>query len=153
MDDGVEAVGALALVCIAGHQQDRQIRKVARRGERERNAVHERHADVGEQEVEATLLARQQIERLAAVASGFDLAAFARESARTKRAQGVFVFGYENARHGRTRSQRVPASTSRRLTKRTSTSWASVGGEASRLRNGMTSPGESTVRAGAAVQE
>ena len=103
----------------------RQLGIIARRGERERDAVHDRHADVGEQEIEATLLAREQIERLAAVGSGHDLMAVDRERARAKRAERVFVFGYENACHGDS-SQRVPATTSRRLTKRTSTSRASV---------------------------
>jgi len=49
----VEAVGALALVGVAGHQQDGQVGMIARG--RERNAVHDRHADVAEQQVDASL--------------------------------------------------------------------------------------------------
>ncbi len=73
MNDGIEAVGAFALIGIAGHQQDGQHRIVARGAERQRNAVHDRHADVGEQKVETPLLAHDQIKRIAAIACGLDL--------------------------------------------------------------------------------
>ena len=47
----------------------------------------------------------------------------------------------------------APATASRRVKKRTCTSWPSAGGEASRLRNGSASPGSSTGCDGTAVQE
>ena len=149
MDDGVEAVGALALIGIARHQQNGQIGKVARRGKRQRDAVHDRHADVGEQKIETAVFALEQIERVAAVACGLHLVAGARERARAHGAQGFLVFGDQDASH----DQRVPANMSLRLTKRTSTSWESGGGEASRVWNATASPGGSTVRGGTAVQE
>ena len=49
--------------------------------------------------------------------------------------------------------QRVPPMMSCRVTKRTSTSCASGGGEASRLRNDTASPGGRLVRGGTAVHE
>src|SRR5579863_3851193 len=100
MDDRVEPVRALALLGITGHQQDGELGKIPRGGERKRDSVHDRHADVGEQKVEAPRLAYQQLERVAAVARGRDLVAVACERARTERAERLLVFSYENARHG-----------------------------------------------------
>ena len=40
---------------------------VARRSQRQRDAVHDRHADVGEQQIEFSFLAADDVERLAAV--------------------------------------------------------------------------------------
>ena len=86
VDDGVEAVGAFALIGVAGHQQDGQVGIIARRGERQRDAVHDRHADVGEQKIEAPLFAPEHVERIAAVAGGLDLVTVGRQArARTAR--------------------------------------------------------------------
>ena len=43
---------------------------VARGRERERDAVHDRHADVGQQQFERAVLAGEQVERLGAVVGG-----------------------------------------------------------------------------------
>ncbi len=67
MRDGVEAGGAFALVGKAGHQQDRQIGKIAGRRQRQRDPVHHRHLDIGEQQIECALFAGQDLQRLGAV--------------------------------------------------------------------------------------
>ena len=107
VDHGIEAVRALALIGVARHQQNRQIGKVARGGKRQRDAVHDRHADVGEQEIEMSVLALEQIERIAAVACGLDLVAGTRQRARTHGAQGLLVFGDQDASHGQRASRPV----------------------------------------------
>jgi hypothetical protein len=84
MNDGVEAVGAFALIGVSSHQQDGQRRIITRGGERQRNAVHDRHANIGEQEIETPLLAHHEIERIAAVTGRFDLVTVGRKRPRTK---------------------------------------------------------------------
>jgi len=48
---------------------------VARGCERERNAVHQRHLDVGQQQVEAAAFAHDDVERVGTVHCGDDLMA------------------------------------------------------------------------------
>ena len=100
MDQRVEAVCALALVGKARHQQDRELRMIARGRQRERNAVHDRHADIGEQELECAPLARQQIERLGAVVRGRHAVTVHDERTRDEAAQRLFVLGDQNPCHG-----------------------------------------------------
>ena len=84
VDDGVEAVGALALIGIAGHQQNGEIGKIARRGERQRDAVHDRHADVGEQKIETSASRASTSSASLPSQAVFDLVAVGRERARTQ---------------------------------------------------------------------
>ena len=100
MNDGIEAVSALALIRIAGHQQNGQRGMIARRRERQRDAVHDRHADVRQQQIEASVRAGDDVERLSSVGCGHDLMAVHCQRARAKRAEWLFVLGYENACHG-----------------------------------------------------
>ena len=72
---------------------------VARGGERQRNAVHHRHADVGEQQLERAALAREHVERLGAVVRGHDLVAVLHQRARHQLADRLFVLGDQNAGH------------------------------------------------------
>ena len=102
MDQRIEAGGALALIREAGHQQDRDLRMVARCRQRQRDAVHDRHADVGQQQFEAAALARQHIERLGAVVRGHHRVAVLCERARDQAAHAFLVLGDQNARHGLT---------------------------------------------------
>ena len=99
VDQRLEPVGALALVGIAGHQQDGHGGVIARRRERKRNAVHHRHADVGEQQVEATFLAHQRVERLGAVICGHDVMTVLLERATDQVADRLFVVCDQNACH------------------------------------------------------
>src|SRR5438094_341788 len=72
---------------------------VARRRECERNAVHDRHADVGEQKLEGAVLAGQEVERLRPVPRGGDLVAVLRQCARDQAADRVLIVGNEDACH------------------------------------------------------
>ena len=67
MNDGVETMRTFPLIGVAGHQQDGQRGMVAGSSQRQRNAVHNRHADVGQQQIEPSLLSLDDIERFAAV--------------------------------------------------------------------------------------
>ena len=102
MDDGVEARGAFALIGKAGHQQDRQIGKIARRRQRQRDPVHHRHLDIGEQQIEGAVFADQDFQRFGAVFGGDDVVAVHGDGARHQRAHGVFIVGDQYARHRRT---------------------------------------------------
>ena len=75
------------------------VRIVARGGERQRDAVHQRHLDVGQQQIEAAVLAREDVERVRAVDGGHHLMAEIGQRARGQRAQRLLVFGDQNARH------------------------------------------------------
>ncbi len=132
----VEAVRALALIGIAGHQQNSQIGIVARRGERQRDAVHDRHADVGQQKIETAVFALEQIERVAAVTCGFDVVAGGRQA----RARTWRITLLRLRRSGCEPWSACSGHMSLRLRKRTSTSWASGGGEASRVWNATPRP-------------
>ena len=123
---------------------------VARGRERERDAVHDRHADVGEQELERAFFAHEHIECLGAVVCRHDLVPVLSQRPRDQAADRFLVLGDQNACH--LPPHWIPATRSRRLKKRTSTSRASGGGEASRERNDSDSPGPSTLRVGTAVQ-
>jgi hypothetical protein len=72
---------------------------VARHRERERDAVHHRHANVGQQKVEPAAVADHQIERLGAVGRHEHLMAVLGERPGNEAAQRLFVFGNEDARH------------------------------------------------------
>ena len=131
MNEWIDIVGALSLVGVAGHQQNSEFGTLARRGQRKRNAIHHRHADVGEQKIEAAVLGNEKVERRLTVASGLDVVSCCSERPRAKRAKCFLIFGYENTRHA---DQWIDATTSRRLTKRRTTSCATAGGEAKRAR-------------------
>ena len=66
-------MSAFALVGIAGHQQDGYGRIVPRHAQRERDPVHDRHANVSQQKVELPSIACDDIQRIAAIALGLDL--------------------------------------------------------------------------------
>ena len=72
---------------------------IARGRERQRNAVHDRHADVRQQEIEASIGARDDVERLSSVRCGPDLMTVHCQRPRAKRAQCLLVLGYENTCH------------------------------------------------------
>src|SRR5690349_11706617 len=99
MGDGGQVGGALALVGEAGHQQDADVWKIARRRQRQRNAVHDRHLDVGQQQVEFAALAAEDLQRLGAVLRGDGLVAVHGDGARHQRAHGIFVVGNQDSRH------------------------------------------------------
>src|SRR5262249_49154050 len=75
------------------------LRMIAGGGERERNAVHHRHANVSQQQVEGALGAHDQLERLGTVIGGDHVMAVERQRARDQRAQPGLVLGNHNARH------------------------------------------------------
>jgi hypothetical protein len=87
-DDRLQALGPLALLGIAGHQHDREIGKFLLRRERQRDPVHQRHADIGQQQVEAAVLGDQDVERLGAVRRHQAGVPVHGEPARDQRAQG-----------------------------------------------------------------
>src|SRR5262245_12748096 len=99
MNERVEATRPLALVGIAGHQQDADVRVIAGGGERKRDAVHYRHADVAQEQVEGALRAHDELERLGAVTGSDDVVAIERQRARDQRTQPGLVLGDQNARH------------------------------------------------------
>ena len=99
MNERVEVVRPFALVGVAGHQQDGQRRMVAGGRERQRDAVHDRHPDIGEQKLEGAALAGENIERLGAIIGRRDLVPVLLERAGDEMADRFFVFGDENACH------------------------------------------------------
>ena len=90
---------AAQLVGKAGHQQDLQVRKIARRRQRQRDAVHDRHLDVGQQQVERAALAGQDVERFGAVLGGDGFVAVHGDGARHQRAHRILVVGDQYPRH------------------------------------------------------
>jgi len=94
-------VGALALIGIAGHQENNELGIVARCRKRERDAIHDRHADVGEEKIEASALTLQHVERFATVTGSLDVVTNHGQPARAHRAQCLFVFGDQNFGHQR----------------------------------------------------
>jgi len=149
MDDGVEAGGAFALGGKAGHQENRQIGKIARRRQRQRDAVHHRHLDVGEQQIEGAFVAVEDFQRFGAIFSGDGVMAIHRDGARHQRPHRVFIVGNQYARHsstviGERDAHMLPLAISRLLKKRTSILRPSGGGDASRDLNQAFSPGFST---------
>ena len=71
MDERFQIVRTLALGGIAGHQQDAGLRPGIRNLQRERDAVHARHDDVREKQVERVPVER--FERGESVVGGRDL--------------------------------------------------------------------------------
>ena len=71
-------------------------RPVARRLVRERDAVHDRHFDVGDEKVEAAVVLRQPIERLDAVAGRLDLVPVELERAAHESPDRIVVFRQQN---------------------------------------------------------
>ena len=74
--------------------------KVARRGERQRDAVHHRHLDVGEQQVEAPLSRDEDFERLGAVLRGRGLMTVHGDRPRHQLAHRLLVVGDQDTGHG-----------------------------------------------------
>src|SRR5215471_3193677 len=101
MGDRAEVRGALALVGEPGHQQDADPWKVARRRQRQRDAIHDRHLDVGQEQVEFASLAIEDLQRLGAVLRGDGLVAVHGDRARHQRAHGIFIVGDQDSRHSR----------------------------------------------------
>jgi len=99
VDQRIEVRGAFALVRIGSHQQNDDVRIIARGGERERNAVHQRHPDIGEQQIETALLARDYLERVGPIDRGYHLVPGIGQSTRREGAQRFFVLGKQDARH------------------------------------------------------
>src|SRR5207245_3133417 len=106
---------------------------------RERNAVHDRHLDVGEQEIERAGFADQNLERLRAVLRGYGGVAVHLQRAGNQAAHRLLVVGDQDARH-----QAPPDNRSRLLKKRTIRSYALGGGEARRDLNATFSPALTT---------
>ena len=100
-DQRFESGHPLALVGVTGHQQDRQIGKVARDRERQRDAIHHRHLDVGQQQVEVALLAHEHVEGFGAVGGRHHGVTFLGERALDQHAQRFLVLGDQDACHGR----------------------------------------------------
>src|SRR5690606_29049294 len=67
VDQGVQAVGAFALVGEAGHQKDGEVGELRLDRKGEADAVHDGHLDVGDQKVEAAGLVGHDFEREAAI--------------------------------------------------------------------------------------
>jgi len=99
MGDGVETRGALALVGKTGHQYNRHIGKVAGGGKRQRDAVHDRHLNIGEQQIEGAVFSGQDLQRLGAVLGGNGVVAVHGNGARHQHAHGFFIVGDKHARH------------------------------------------------------
>ena len=66
-------MGAFDLMFVARHDDDLHLRVVAAGGQRQRDAVHDRHVDVGEEQVELALLQMRQ--RVGAVLAHRDFVA------------------------------------------------------------------------------
>ena len=97
--------------------------------------VHHRHLDVGRAGGRSARLRAAACRALRRRRRPPPRRGRPRSSARvTSCADRLFVLGDQDARHEP--PQRRPATASRRVKKRTCTSWPSAGGEASRLRNG-----------------
>src|SRR5215831_8686137 len=73
---------------------------VACRRVRKRDAIHDRHADIGDQQLEGAFFARERVKRLRAVGCGDDVVAVLPERARNQAADRVLVLCDQNARHG-----------------------------------------------------
>ena len=74
----LKAIGAFALIGIAGHEHDWHVGLIARRGERQRDAVHHGHQDVGKQQIvrpARASRARKRSQSFAAVANRLDFMA------------------------------------------------------------------------------
>src|SRR3712207_7463800 len=82
-DGGVEAFGALALVGEAGHEDDREVWELTLGGERQRDPVHHRHADVGEEEIEGALLLDRKSTRLNSSHANISYAVFCLKKKKT----------------------------------------------------------------------
>src|SRR5712691_5480248 len=90
-DERVEAERPLALVGITRHQHDLEIAVVAHGGERERDPVHYRHLDVGDEQIEMAADGNL-FERRRAVRRGGDFVTVLGERAREQFSNGRFVF-------------------------------------------------------------
>ena len=96
--DRAEPGCALALGSVAGHQQDRQIREIARGGQSQRNSIHHRHLDVGKQQVERALFTVQDFECLRAILRNDGVMTVHSDGAGHQRTHGFFVIGYQHPR-------------------------------------------------------
>jgi hypothetical protein len=98
VDQEVQIVGALFFVGVAGHHQHPRRRVVLGDLQRQRDAVHDRHDDVGEDQIEGLALKRRQ--RVRAVGNRFHLVAAIGKGPGNEGANGLVVFGDQNIRHG-----------------------------------------------------
>ena len=115
--------------------------------ERQRDAVHDRHLHVGQQQIEFADFAVKRIERRRAV-GGFDqLVTILIERTHDEVADGGVVLGDQDSSH-----YFAPAMASCAVKKRTITSLASAGGAGVWLRNSSRSPGPRMLRGGGMVQ-
>jgi hypothetical protein len=130
---------------------------IARRCQRQRDAVHDRHADVGEQQLEGAALARQQIERLGpsfAVVTAWPSITSARRRNLRSASSSSAIRIRASGPHSIPQSipSLNPGDAVAAIEEAHQHVVASGGGEASRERNGSVSPGASTLRLGNAVQ-
>jgi len=95
----VQPVRAFALIRVAGHQYDRDIRMMPSSGKRQGNAVHQRHLDVGQQQIEFAVLPVQCRECRRAIRCLDQFVAVVGERARDQAANVVVIFGNQNFRH------------------------------------------------------
>jgi hypothetical protein len=86
---------------------------LARGRVRQRDAVHDRHADIGQQQLEGAFLPEEHVERLRAVARGRHLVAVLLERARDQATDRFLVLGDQNAGHGQLLRSAIAASTLR----------------------------------------
>lgn len=98
-DDGIEPPRALALIGEAGHQQDGQVGEIALGRQGQRDAVHERHADIGEHQIEAAVGLVEAIEPVTAIAGRDDRMAVDLQPPLEEAPDGLFVIHQEDARH------------------------------------------------------
>lgn len=101
MDDLIQVVGAATLLRIAAHHQDAQARIIAADLEGEGDALHHRHDDVGQQQIEAVGIRRRQgLQRQGAALDRDHLLAMDLQRALDEAAHAVVVFRQEDSRHG-----------------------------------------------------
>ena len=81
----------------------------ARGGVRERDAIHHRHADVAEQQLERAPFAPEHVQRMRAIGCRHDLVAVLSQRARDQAADRFLIVGDQNACHGLLLQQRSPA--------------------------------------------
>jgi len=96
MHQGFKTIGPFTLIGESGHEQDRQLRIVSRRVQGKSDAIHDRHLDVREQQVEGPFFASQRFHRFAAVLDRFDGMPVEFKGAFYKTANRFIVFGEKN---------------------------------------------------------
>ena len=94
-----------------------KVREIAGGGERQRDAVHDRHLDVGEQQVESAILAGQDLQRLGAVLGSDGLVAVHGDGARHQLAHRILVVGDQDFRHETNLGINLPCGTSSMIRK------------------------------------